>query len=162
MALRVYEEKQKRLDRIEVLKMILSKKLEASRMKEILRMMRKMSLGDLEMNVDWVEDLALEMMETGEEGSTNTDQMDFEDLNLELEKSENVAMNMNGGLRVNDNNISKENQPQTTISGIRKKQLGQLPQQLQLEYEVRAKKRKRESDSWYNNKRWRGPTNPPT
>ena len=162
LAIRVYEEKQKRLDRIDVLKMILSKKLGAARMREILRMMKRMSLGDLEMNVDCVEDLALEMMETGEEGSTDTDQMDFEDLNLELEKSEYVAMNIPGGLRVNDNNFSNKEQPQTTISGIKKKQLGQLPQQLQLEYEVRAKKRKRESDSWYNTKRWRGPTNPPT
>ena len=162
LAIRVYEEKQKRLDRIDVLKMILSKKLGAARMREILRMMKRMSLGDLEMNVDCVEDLALEMMETGEEGSTDTDQMDVEDLNLELEKSEYVAMNIPGGLRVNDNNISNKEQPQTTISGLIKKQLGQLPQQLQLEYEVRAKKRKRESDSWYNTKRWRGPTNPPT
>ena len=147
-----------------MLRKILSKKLKASQMRQILRLMRKMSLGDLEMDVDWVEDLAMELMETEEEGRTDTNEMNCEDLNLELENQEDVAMNVPGGLSVNDENvlIPNENQPQTTISGNIEKQLRQLPQQLQLIDEVRVKKRKRESDSLYNTKRWRGPTNPPT
>ena len=163
LALRMAEEKQKRLDRIEVLRKILSKKLKASQMREILRLMRKMSLGDLEMDVGWVEDLAMDLMETEEERRTDTNEMNCEDLNLELENQEDVAMNVPGGLSVNDENvlIPNENQPQTTISGNIEKQLRQLPQQLQLIDEVRVKKRKRESDSLYNTKRWRGPTNPP-
>ena len=118
---------------------------------------------DLEMDVGLVEDLAMDLMETEEERRTDTNEMNCEDLNLELENQEDVAMNVPGGLSVNDENvlIPNENQPQTTISGNIEKQLRQLPQQLQLIDEVRVKKRKRESDSLYNTKRWRGPTNPP-
>ena len=57
------EAKQKRLKRIIMIKEIWNKKLEATNLKRMLRMLRKLSLDDLEMDVDVVELKALEMME---------------------------------------------------------------------------------------------------
>ena len=49
------EAKQRRLERITLVKKILSKKLEAKNLRTMLRMLDKLSLEDLEMEVDEIE-----------------------------------------------------------------------------------------------------------
>ena len=58
------EERQRRLERTEMLKLLLTKKLGAKKLKTMLRMMQLMSLDDLEMEVEEVEARALELMDT--------------------------------------------------------------------------------------------------
>ena len=64
LTLKLEEERQRRLKRTEVLKNILRKKMNAQELKKMLRMMRLMSLEDLEMEVGQVEARATELMET--------------------------------------------------------------------------------------------------
>ena len=54
-ALRVEEEKQRRLERTKILKLTLGKKLGARKLRRMVSMMNKMSLDELEMEVDDVE-----------------------------------------------------------------------------------------------------------
>ena len=65
-ALRLEEEKQRRLERTRTLKLILSKKLGALKLRMVVNMMNRMSLEELEMEVDEVEVRVMEMMETDE------------------------------------------------------------------------------------------------
>ena len=61
------EAKQRRLQRITIHQKVLMKKFEATKLKQILRMLRKLSLEDLEMDVDVVERKATELMEVNKE-----------------------------------------------------------------------------------------------
>ena len=64
LTLKLEEERQRRLVRTEFLKNILRKKMNAQKLKIMLRLMRLMSLDDLEMEVEQVEAMATELMET--------------------------------------------------------------------------------------------------
>ena len=63
LTLRLEEERQERLARIQLLKEIMKRKWDAKKLRQILRMMKQMSLEDLTMEVDEVEARALEMMD---------------------------------------------------------------------------------------------------
>ena len=76
------EAKQKRLKRIIMIKEIWKKKLEATNLKRMLRMLRKLSLEDLEMDVDVVELKALEMMEV-EDQLIENEEMELGELDNE-------------------------------------------------------------------------------
>ena len=67
LAMEREEGKQRRLERIKVLQRILKKKYEATKVKQILRMLRMLTLEDLEMDVDVVERKAIELMEVDNE-----------------------------------------------------------------------------------------------
>ena len=63
LTLRLEEERQKRLERIKMLKHVMERKWNAKKLRRILGMMRQMSLEDLEMEIEEVEARALEMMD---------------------------------------------------------------------------------------------------
>ena len=63
LTLRLEEERQERLARIQLLKDIMKRKWDAKKLRQILRMMKQISLEDLTMEVDEVEARALEMMD---------------------------------------------------------------------------------------------------
>ena len=63
LTLRLEEERQERLARIQLLKEIMKRKWDAKKLRQILRMMKQMSLEDLAMEVDEVEARALEMID---------------------------------------------------------------------------------------------------
>ena len=67
----IAEAKQRRLERILVIKKILYKKLEAKNLRKMLRMIEKLSLEDLEMEVDEIEMKAIEMMEVEVDSGDN-------------------------------------------------------------------------------------------
>ena len=62
-ALRMEEERLKRLERTKTLKLILGKKLGAKRLRSMMNMMKDMSMEELGMEVEEVEDRAIGMME---------------------------------------------------------------------------------------------------
>ena len=66
-ALRLEEEKQKRLERTKILKLILGKKLGAKELRKMMIRMEQLTLEDLEMEVEEVEDKIIELMEIEEE-----------------------------------------------------------------------------------------------
>ena len=68
-AMRLEEQKQKRLERTKVLKMILSKKLGAKKLRRMMLMMEQLTMEDLEMEVEEVEAKVAELMEIGDEYS---------------------------------------------------------------------------------------------
>ena len=61
------EEKQRRLERTRILKLILGKKLGARKLRRMISMMELMTIDDLEMESEEVEAKATEMMETEDE-----------------------------------------------------------------------------------------------
>ena len=63
MTLKLKEERLKRLARIHLLKKRMKRKWDARKLQEILRMMRNMSIEDLEMELEEVEAMAIEMMD---------------------------------------------------------------------------------------------------
>ena len=63
-AMKSEEEKQMRLERIKLLQVILKKKMTASKLRDMIRMMHLMTIEDLEMEVDMVVEQAKDMMET--------------------------------------------------------------------------------------------------
>ena len=92
-ALRLEEEKQRRLERTRTLKLILSKKLGALKLRMVLNMMNRMSLEDLEMEVDEVEVRIMEMMETDEMTDDATYNQKGEYVNSEVEMTDAAATN---------------------------------------------------------------------
>ena len=63
LTLKLEEERQKRLARIHLLKEVMKRKWDARKLQEILRMMRNMSIEDLEMELEEVEARAIELMD---------------------------------------------------------------------------------------------------
>ena len=87
-ALSMEEDRQRRLERTRTLKLILGKKLGAKSLRSMMIMMKNMSLEELEMEVDALEDRAREMMErmeTGDEADVHPDyQEEYEDTVVEM------------------------------------------------------------------------------
>ena len=150
LAMEREECKQRRLERIKVLQKTLMKKYEATKLKQILRMLRMLRLEDLEMEVDVVERKAIEMMEVDDEmlgvepgrGVHESDEM------LGVEPGRGVhESDVCGGVEYtnysNTSNLSSNNQAQTTIF------LGGGSKQLTwLSLENLSRKRKRESEDY--------------
>ena len=77
-ALRLEEDKHKRLERTKVLKMILGKKLGAKKLRRMMLMMEQLTMGDLEMEVEEVEAKVSELMEIGDPRDEDvTDKMEL-------------------------------------------------------------------------------------
>ena len=66
-ALKLEEEKQKRLERTKILKLILGEKMGAKKLRKMIGLMGQLTLEDLEMEVEEVEAKVTELMETEEE-----------------------------------------------------------------------------------------------
>ena len=133
------EVKQRRLERIKVLQRILKKKYEATKVKQILRMLRMLTLEDLEMEVDVVERKVIELME-----------VDDERPGLELVRGGHESDVCVGVGNSYSNISSLKDQAQTTIF------LGGESNQLTwLSLENCSRKRKRESEDYAKNKRRR-------
>ena len=110
ITLRRYEEKRKRLERVEVIKKIESKKIIAMKLRKMLMMLRRISLEDIDMEVEEIEILAMEMMEIE---------------NDELSEGEIHIENSGGNFIANI--CSNVDQPQTiTFLGVDTHQLNQL------------------------------------
>ena len=77
------EDKQKRLERTRVLKMILGKKLGAKKLKRMMLMMEQLTIDDLEMEVEQVEAKVAELMEIGEDRDPRDETNKMELSNLE-------------------------------------------------------------------------------
>ena len=100
------EARQRRLTRIEMIKKIWEKKIQAKNLKKMLSMLRELSPEDLEMEVEIVELKTLEMMELEEEldGYTNVLDMDileerYDDCtDVKMEHQPNIT-NTEGGLQ---------------------------------------------------------------
>ena len=90
-ALRLEEEKQRRLERTRILKLILSKKLGAIKLRMMVNMMNQMSLEELEMEVEEVEVRVMEMMETDEMTDDATYNQKGEYVNTEVEMTDDAA-----------------------------------------------------------------------
>ena len=90
-ALRLEEQKQKRLERTKVLKMILGKKLGAKKLRRMMLMMEQLTMEDLEMEVEEVEAKVAELMEIGEEYSDPRDEPNKMELSNQEGDVEEVA-----------------------------------------------------------------------
>ena len=75
MMLAKVEEKRKRLERVEMLRKILMKKMAAQKLRTVLRMLQSLTLEELEMEVDEVEALVMELMDTEELQELDTVEM---------------------------------------------------------------------------------------
>ena len=75
MMLAKVEEKRKRLERVEMLRKILMKKMAAQKLRTVLQMLHSLTLEELEMEVDEVEALVMELMDTEELQELDTVEM---------------------------------------------------------------------------------------
>ena len=94
------EAKQRRIERITLVKKIWSKKMEAKNLRTMLRMLDKLSLEDLEMEVDEIELKAMEMMEVvSDDGDQELVEMMDNDI---LEESDGMEVTSHDNSHNND------------------------------------------------------------
>ena len=92
--------KQRRIERTLILKKELKKKLEAKSLRNILRMLKRLSLEDLEMEIEEIGLKVLDMMELDEDqGENDNDIMMYEETMVKCEVPENME-----GISHRDNN----------------------------------------------------------
>ena len=169
------ELKQRRMNRIEILKNTWKKKMEAKKLRAMLQMLRSLSLEELEMDIDEIQMRAEEMMEVVESHNME-EQMELEDsctmdddgdnvnvmeqfvsvMGLESEAGVNRKFTSKGGECQNEDkntnikySFSIQDQNPTTIylgGDLENKSFGE-----KINF-----KRKRESSETRNHKKWRG------
>ena len=92
LTLRLEELRQKRLARIAILKEVMSKKLNAQKLRDILKMMRRMTMEDLEMEIEEVEAKAMELMDMEVEEGSDTSYMETGRLDIDEVHNQNISM----------------------------------------------------------------------
>ena len=164
LTLRLEEERQKRLERIDILKQVMKRKWNAKKLREILRMMRQMSLEDLEMEIEEVEARALERMDIDTmEGMDDLEMSGLEpDLVEEGESAKLDSIVVEMDLEPEVGIYKQENSSFKTCSGglisfLRSSEI-LLDQTISLWHDAKkcGKKRKSESADNPERKRWRG------
>ena len=126
-ALRMEEDRQRRLERTRTLKLILRKKLGAQSLRSMMNLMKEMSLEELGMEVDEVENRAREMMEMMETCDSADDHSDYQEVKYENMVVENTEVSTEDVYKIAYNNMRIQDLAQIGQENIQKSKIEITP-----------------------------------